>query len=114
MNQTFYRNDSFEMKTFDSEQVEKLSEYYCDLVNCSFKSGIFPECKKIAFVPSMLKKNSDQNILNSYRPLYNTSFLSKLKEYACLRQLPKHLNNFDCLPQFQSAYRLFYFVEAAL
>ena len=35
-------------------------------------------------------------------------------EYACLQQLLKHLNNFDCLPQFQSAYGKFNSVETAL
>ena len=62
----------------------------------------------------MLKKESDPDVLNSYRPLYNTSFLSKVMEYACLQQLLKHLNNFDCLPHFQSAYRQFHSVETAL
>ena len=114
MNKTFCRNDAFDIKTFDSEQLEKIAEYFCDLVNCSFKSGVFPECEKLAFVRPMLKKDSDPDILTSYRPLYNTSFLSKVMEYACLQQLLKHLNNFDCLPQFQSAYRQFHSVETAL
>ena len=34
--------------------------------------------------------------------------------YACLQQLLKHLNNLDCLPHFQSAYRQFHSVETAL
>ena len=59
----------------------------------------------------MLKKERDSDILNSYRPLYNTSILSEVMEYACLQQLLKHLKNFDCLPQFQSAYRQFHPVE---
>ena len=35
-------------------------------------------------------------------------------EYACLKQMLKHLNNFDCLPQFQPAYRQFLSVETTL
>ena len=62
----------------------------------------------------MLKKYNDPDILNSHQSLHNTSFLSKVMEYACLQQLLKHLNNFDCLPQFQSAYRQFHSVETAL
>ena len=54
--ETFCRNDAFDIKTFDSEQFEKKVEYYCDLVNCSFKTRIFPEREKIAFVRPMLKK----------------------------------------------------------
>ena len=114
MNEIFCRNDAFDIKTFVSEQLEKKAEYYCDLVYCSFKSGIFPECENIAFLSPMLKKDSDQDIINSYRPLYNTSFLPKVMEYACSQQLLKHLNNFDCLTQFQSAYRQFHSVETAL
>ena len=43
---TFCRNDAFDIKIFDYEQLDKIVEYYYDLVKCSFKSGIFPECKK--------------------------------------------------------------------
>ena len=35
-------------------------------------------------------------------------------EYTCLPQLLKHLNNFDCLPQFQYAYREFHSFETVL
>ena len=53
---TFCRNDTFDIKTFISEQLEKISKYYRDLDNCSFKFEIFPLCEKIAFVRPMLKK----------------------------------------------------------
>ena len=66
MNKTFCRSDEFDIKTFDSEHLEKLTEYYCNLVNCSFKSGIFSECEKTAFVWPMPKKYSGPDILNSY------------------------------------------------
>ena len=46
MNKTFCRNDAFDIKTLDSDQLKKKAEYYCDLVNYLFKSGIFPECEK--------------------------------------------------------------------
>ena len=56
MNKSFCRNDAFDLKTFDSEQLEKIPEYYCDVVKCSFKSRICPEHEKIAFARPMLKK----------------------------------------------------------
>ena len=62
----------------------------------------------------MLKKDGDPDILNSYWPLYNTSILSRIMEYAYLQQLLKHLKNFDYSPQFQSAYRQFDSVETPL
>ena len=47
MYKTFCRNDAFDIKIFDSKQLEKLAENYCNLVNLSFKSGIFPEREKM-------------------------------------------------------------------
>ena len=80
MNKTFCRNDAFDIKTFNSDQLEKIAEYYCDLVNYSFKSGIFPECENNTFVRPIIKIDSDPDFLISYRRLYNTSFLSKVIE----------------------------------
>ena len=53
---TFCRNDAIDIKTFDSKQLEKLAEYYCHLIYCSFNSVTFPEYEKIVFVRSLLKK----------------------------------------------------------
>ena len=50
LNKNFCQNDAFDIKTFDSEKLEKLAEKCCDPVNCSFKSEIFPECEKNASV----------------------------------------------------------------
>ena len=56
MNKTFCRNDAYDIKTFDSEHLEKIAEYFCDIVNCSFKSGIFPECEKNCFCQANAEK----------------------------------------------------------
>ena len=105
MNKTFSRNDVFDIKAFDSEKLKKLAEYYCDVVNLSFKFGIFRECEEIACVRPMLKKVSYLDV---------SSFLSKAMEYACLQQLLEHFNIFACLYKFQSARRKFHSVETAL
>ena len=107
-------NDSFDISKFKPEQLQKLSFHFCEIINSSFKNGTFPECEKMAYVRPMIKKDCDPDLMKSYRPLYNTSFLSKLLEYACLQQLQTHLRRFSCLPQFQSAYREFHSVETAL
>ena len=114
MNKTYCSNDSFDITTFKPEQMRSVASYLCEIVNSSFRSGKFPECEKIAYIRPMIKKDNDPDLLKSYRPLYNTSFLSKLLEYACFQQLLMHLKKFDCLPQFQSAYREFHSVETAL
>ena len=46
--------------------------------------------------------------------MYKTSFLSKFLEKCVLKQIKDHINNFECLPWFQSAYREFHSVETAL
>ena len=48
-NKTFCQNDAFDIKTFDSEKLEKLAEYYCNPVGCYFKSGVFHECVQNCF-----------------------------------------------------------------
>ena len=58
MKKTFCRNDALDTKTYVSEQTEKVAEYYCDFVNCSFKSGVFSECEKIGFVGPIVKKST--------------------------------------------------------
>ena len=69
----FCRNDANYIKSFVPEQIVKLAEYYCNLVNC-FNFGTFPECVKVSFVRPIVKKYSDPDILKSYWLLYNTSF----------------------------------------
>ena len=60
---------AFNIITLDPEQLKKLSEYYCNLFNFSFKSVTFTECEKSLFVRPMLKIFSNPDILNPYRPL---------------------------------------------
>ena len=85
INKTFCRNDAFDIKTFDSEHLEKLAEYYCYFFTYSFKCRSFVECEKIAFDRPRLRKYGDPDSLNSHRPLHNTSFLSKVIQYACIQ-----------------------------
>ena len=59
MDKTFCPIDALDIKFFNLEQQEKLAEYYCDLINCSVKSGTFPEYENFACVRSILEKDSD-------------------------------------------------------
>ena len=71
--------------------------------------------KKKCLCETNSEKDSDLDILNAYRPFYNTSFFVQSKGLCLhLQQLLKHLNDFDCLPQFQTEYRQFHSVETAL
>ena len=114
MNKTFCHNDPFDVKKIDNDSLKSLSNYYADIANLSFHSGIFPDSEKYAYITPLLKKCSDPDNFSSYRPLYKTSFLSKFLEKCVLKQLNNHISKFECLPWFQSAYREFHSVETAL
>ena len=114
-NKTFCDNDPFDLKLFEFDEIcEPLAQYFCEIVNHSFDSGSFPVSEKFAVVRPLIKGKNDPDQLSSYRPLYNTSFLSKILESAALSQLLNHLNKFESFPKVQSAYREFHSVETAM
>ena len=114
MNKTHCQNDPIDIRGLDFKKFPELISYYCDIINLSFQTGKFPEEEKFAYVRPLIKKGGDPDKLASYRPLYNTSFLSKLIEKAMLGQLKSHMDGFHNLPCFQSAYRDAHSVESAL
>ena len=85
------------------------------ILNLSLSSGTFPSALKHASISPLLKKpNLDPDDPNSYRPVSNLPFLSKLIERAIFIQLSDHLSRHDLLPDRQSAYRQNYSTETAL
>ena len=57
------------------------------LVNASISACKFPKSEKTAIVKPVLKGSLDPQSLNSYRPISNLSYVSKLLEYVILEQL---------------------------
>ena len=115
MNKTHCLNDPIDIKLINFEVAGgHLSEVFCKIINKSFESGCFPSSEKFSYVRPLLKANKDPDDISSYRPLYNTSFLSKLLEYSALDQLKKHLSRFQFFPICQSAYRQGHSVETAM
>ena len=85
MKKSFCLNDPIDIRKVDLENCGAgLAKIYVKLINLSFKSGVFPEAEKFAYVKPLIKKGNDPDELSSYRPLYQTSFLSKLIERAIL------------------------------
>ena len=114
-NKTNCLNDPFNVKLIEFDKIlEPLACTYADLINCSFRTGLFPESEKFAIIRPKIKGTQDVDDLASYRPLYNTSFLSKILESAALTQLISHVSKFEYFPKVQSAYRAFHSVETAL
>lgn len=88
--------------------------FFSEIINKSFETGTFPESEKFAYVRPLIKASKNPSDISSFRPLYNTSFLSKLLENVALQQLECHLTRLHYLPKFQSAYRKFHSVESAV
>ena len=115
MNKTYCPNDPIDFRKIDIAMIgDKLSEFFSEIINRSFQTGMFPVTEKFSYVRPLVKAGKNPNEIASYRPLYNTSFLSKLLEKAALDQLEDHLNRIQYLPKFQSAYRKFHSVETAV
>ena len=115
MNKTYCLNDPFDAKQLNLDDYgQSVSAIFADIANHSFSSGVFPESEKFALVKPLLKKGKDPNNLSSYRPLYNTSFLSKFFEKAALTRLIAHIQRFNFIPEFQSAYSKDLSVETAM
>ena len=80
-----------------------------------FVNGCFPASQKQAIVRPRLKKPSlDPLELNSYRPISNLSFASKILERLAVNRFNKHSNMHSLLPSRQSAYRQYHSTETAV
>ena len=85
------------------------------ICNASLQSGVFPDSQKRALVRARLKKPSlNPGDLNSYRPISNLTFLSKILERVVARLFMDHADQNGLLPARQSAYRKFHSTESAV
>ena len=85
------------------------------LFNLSLAEGVFASQWKIALLKPLLKKiGLDIMEKSNYRPVRNLSFLSHLVEKCVLVQFSKHCADNTLLPDYQCAYRAYYYCETAL
>lgn len=86
-----------------------------NLLNLCLCESTFPASFKHATVTPLLKKPSlPQDDLANYRPISNLNFLSKVLERLIFNRILHHLNSFQSISPFQSAYRKFHSTESAL
>lgn len=85
------------------------------IVNLSLLSGDFPHKFKSAMVHPLIKKpNLPKEELNSYRPISNLHFISKIIERIVYNRLINHISCCSGFSAFQSAYRINHSCESAL
>ena len=112
---TYCGQDPYNVRLVQFDEIsDTLAIVFSDIINLSFSKGIFPEDFKKAVVRPLLKDSKDPDKVDSYRPVHNLPYASKLLELACLKQLKQYLNSFDCIPKFQSAYREHHSVETSV
>ena len=88
-----------------AETSSEITTIFTDIVNSWFSTGVFPDPEKYVVVKQFFKADKDRNELSSYRLSFNTSFLSKVLETACVKQLNNHLDKMPALQNLHSAYR---------
>ena len=76
-----------------------------------FDHGDFPiSCKSSIVIPLIRKSSLDREMLKNYRPVSNTTFLSKVIE----KVISIHILDNNIVDSFQSAYRAGHSCETAL
>ena len=98
----------------EASNFKEIMKVYHKIVNMSLTQAMFPVSEKFAYVKPTIEGKADHQCLNSYRPISNLSFLSKIIESVVHRQLMEHLEKIDVLPENQSAYRKNHSTESAL
>jgi len=92
-----------------------LADPISSMCNASLTEGVFPAALKQAIVRPRLKKPTlNPDDLNSYRPISNLSFISKVLERVVSARFTEHFELHGLLPRCQSAYRANHSTETAL
>jgi len=95
--------------------IDVLAPVIAAVCNASLQSGFFPQSQKLARVTARLKKPSmDPDDLNSFRPISNFTFLSKIVERVVTKQFTSHAALNGLFQDRQSAYRQFHSTESAV
>jgi hypothetical protein len=76
------------------------------MCNLSLQTGVFPTNLKHALVlPRIKKPTLDLDVISSYRPISNLSYISKVVERVVVKRFTVHANTLNLFPAQQSAYR---------
>ena len=90
----YCENDSFPISDIkDWENMHLIHRVFLTIINMSIAQAVFPQSEKLACIKPTYKGKGYQNDLNSYRPISNLSYLSKLIETTIEKQLWPHLKD---------------------
>ena len=94
--------------------IECILPYFCHLINKSFDTCSLNGIKESVIRPLLKKAGLDTDALNSYRPVHNLVFLSKLMEKVVIKQFNDHIarNNLDL--KFQHGYKKYHSTETLI
>ena len=68
------------------------TQYFVNLINMSFKEGVFPEILKNSKIIPILKNKSNKQDLNNYKPITTTPIFSKITEKLAHNQIYNFLD----------------------
>ena len=85
-----------------------------NIINKCLIDGMPDEMKAAIIIPILKKSSLDSEMLKSYRPISNMSFLAKLLERVVADRLIAHMRENDHYMPLQSAYRQNCSTETAL
>ena len=95
------------------ESLHEMLPALTKLINLSLMQGIFIGHWKTAIIRPLVKKTGLELIM-TFHPVSNLSFLSKLLQCCALKQFNHHCDKEKLLPDYQSAYFSNYSCETAL
>ena len=75
-----------------------------NIINVSLEHGIFTRQWKVSLIKPLINKLG-MDLENSYHPVSNLGFLSKVLEKCALHRFTAHSDEEDLLPSYQSACR---------
>ena len=95
--------------------LQLLCTHYFHIVNVSFCTQTIPfELKQSIVFPTYKKAGLNDQELQSYRPISNIPFLSKIMEKLVDEQITDYLKNNNLQEVFQSGYKANHSVETTL
>ena len=96
-----------------ASNFHKICELIHEIVSDSINLSVVPKSEKIASTGILPTNKGKGNVdqFNSYWPISNLTFISKIIELTIKKQVCEYIENQNVLPNEQSTYRENYYVK---